>query len=150
MIYLNKAANKVAPVLAILVGVYWVLGGIGYGLWINNGPGGGLFPLIGGIVTIVSATIYMIKLVKSEVEFNISARMLTPILTTIAAIIISYLMGLILSLGLMIVVWLKCYEQYSLRKSLTIGVATSIILYLIFVLWLKTPLPMGIFKKLLY
>lgn len=139
--------NKIAPLLCILLGGYWFYMGVTkYNLWVSNGPGGGLFPAVCGLLLIGCGGALLARYAKSGEKTAISRRAVLIILIAVVTSLSIFLIGMIPALGIFIVCWLKFMEKYSVAKSLLIGVGTALFLHVIFAVLLKVPLPMGIFK----
>ena len=98
--------NKVAPGLCILIGLYWTAMGLfKYNLWVNKGPGGGVFAVFAGLIMIVCGTIVLLRFIKSKEKsvmekdaiLMIIAAILTAVMVAfgalVAAAIVSQLPG---------------------------------------------------------
>ena len=135
----------VFPGLSVLVGLYWAVKAFGYKLWVLNGPGGGLFPLIAGILAIVFGIVLIVRRYRMKEKSDFSIKSVFPVLGVVGIIIASYIIGLIPALGAFIISWMVFYEKERWGKSLMVGIGTAVVLWLIFDLWLAVPLPMGVF-----
>lgn len=140
--------KKGISVAFLLLGVYWAISALSYGLWIRNGPGGGFLPLLAGIVAIIFAGLILKENIKDNLPGHFNPRALLPVAALLAIVIVSKVVGLILSIGIYLFVWLKFYEKQSLIQTMLVTVVCPLILYMIFVMWLKAPLPRGIFRLL--
>lgn len=114
------------------------------------GPGPGFFPLwISGMMIAFSlAFIYKIlkqdiqgKFFKNKSSFNALGNYLILLFLSILFIPV---IGLILSLGLFCLLTFRFFDNHSWKNSLTVSIGAMVIFYLIFVVWLKLPLPTGI------
>lgn len=115
------------------------------------GPGPGFFPVwISGFMILFSL-IFLIKLFRSNISgafFNHPDSLKTLILFIVGLIITIILipiLGLILSLGLFCLFAFRLFDKHSWKGSVGVSVGAMVIFYLIFVIWLKVPLPTGIF-----
>lgn len=140
--------NKVVPILAVIAGLYWVFQGFHYGLWVRSGPGGGFIPIIAGLIVVFFAfsVLWADRRGKTASKFQWAA--LVPLAALLGMVIISYLIGLILSLALYMFIWLCFIEKHKLAESLMISTATTAIIYGVFIMWLKVPMPKGIWGLL--
>lgn len=136
--------KKGISVAFILLGVYWVISALSYGLWVRNGPGGGFLPLLAGILAIIFAALILRENIKNNLPANFNPKAMIPVAALLAIVVASKIIGLILAIAVYLFVWLKYYEKQSLRQSTLIAVICPLILYLVFVMWLKAPLPKGI------
>ncbi|NLJ69783.1 MAG: tripartite tricarboxylate transporter TctB family protein [Firmicutes bacterium] len=135
----------VAPVIALLMGVYWIIGGFSYGLWVRNGPGGGFLPVIGGVLTIVFSISLMLQTRKGKnegAEFNWKAFL--PAGALLVMILLSQVVGMLVSMAIFIFAWLRIMEKEGLAKSLAISLGTALVIYCVFFAWLRVPFPRGI------
>jgi len=138
--------NKVAPVLCLGIGSYWIFKGVTkYHLWVSNGPGGGLFPTVAGIILIICSIILLRRYIKQGNAPTIEKNALILVAAAILTALVVNVIGMIPALGLFIVLWLKLSQKKSILSSLSLGVGTALFLYFIFDFLLRVPLPMGLF-----
>ncbi|MCC8189679.1 MAG: hypothetical protein LIP77_03440, partial [Planctomycetes bacterium] len=104
--------RKVFPVFAVVLGVFWVVMAFRYGLWVRRGPGGGFFPLIGGLITVVFSAIYLVMEIRRPTPASVDTRFCYPILAVLAVLIASRGIGLLPCLFLALVIWLWRSEGY--------------------------------------
>ena len=132
--------NKAAPLICLAVGSYWIfLGVTKYQLWVTNGPGGGLFPAIAGILMVLCSIILLRRFMKSGETTRMQTKTILLIAATIVTVLAVNIIGIIPALGLFMILWLKLYNKSSLKLSLGVGVGTALTLYLIFDVFLKVP-----------
>lgn len=136
--------RKIFPAFAILIGLYWIACAFDYGLWIRRGPGGGFFPLVGGLLTTVFSALYLYSEVKNPQPARLDPKFLYPILAVLGVLGSSYLIGLLPGMLLFIFLWLWQYEKYGFQFSLGVSLATMLVIYCVFVLWLAVQMPIGI------
>lgn len=136
--------RKFIPIAFILVGIYWLAMSFTYGLWIRGGPGGGFLPALAGILMIIFGMIITISEFKNKIPSGFTYKAFLPPLVLFGIVIASKLFGLILTLVLYIFIWLKYYEKKSYLQSVSVAILCPTIIYLIFIMWLKVPLPKGI------
>ncbi|MDR1317457.1 MAG: tripartite tricarboxylate transporter TctB family protein [Spirochaetales bacterium] len=137
--------NKVAPFICIPLGLYWIVMGIGkYGLWISNGPGGGLFPVVCGMLLIGCGVTLFIRTVKAKVHIPLDKRAIVFVASAIVIALSMYVIGMIPALGIFILCWLKFFEKQPVVKSAVLGIGTAAFLFIVFRLLLKVPLPLGL------
>lgn len=135
--------RKIFPVFAIVWGAFWIYKANDYGLWIRRGPGGGFFPLIGGVLTVVFSAAYLWQEIKNPTAASIDKKFLYPILAVLGVLVCSYALGLIPCMFLFIFLWLWGYERYTVKYSFSVAAGTMAVLYSVFVFWLSVPLPTG-------
>ncbi|MGI6037096.1 MAG: tripartite tricarboxylate transporter TctB family protein [Limnochordia bacterium] len=129
--------------MALFVGLYWVIAGVNYGLWVRNGPGPGFLPVLGGLLTMVfcMAILWQNREKESPIKFNPKAFL--PVGALLAMVLLSHVLGLLISMTLFIFLWLRIAERQSPAKSLTISLGTVLVVYAVFVAWLRVPFPKG-------
>lgn len=137
--------DRLISLLCMLVGGFWAYKGLfTYGIWVDKGPGGGFLPVtIGGLVIILCLAQLRRSFKAPYQKIHISSRLLIPIITCIASVILTEFLGLIVTMTLMTIFWLKIIEKYSLLKSTITGVLTGVFLYGVFTVWLQVIFPKG-------
>lgn len=136
--------KKVVPVLAIIIGLYWVIQGFVYGLWVQNGPGGGFLPVIGGLMAILFSLAVLWKDRKEKAPSGFTWMAFLPAAALLGMVFFSYLVGLIISIAVFIFLWLIFAEKWNPLNSLVISLGTLVAIYCIFVVWLNVPFPKGL------
>ncbi|MBU0927739.1 MAG: tripartite tricarboxylate transporter TctB family protein [Spirochaetes bacterium] len=143
--------NQVIPIAAAaMAGVFIWLGLGRYGFWHEDkGPLPGFFPVV----------IATAMLIFSAFAFFASFKEAAPswpranwyVVLSVALIIgATFLLGLIPSIAIYLLVWLRLYERCSWRATLvTFGVVMAIVVGC-FVLWLGVPFPKGIIFELIF
>lgn len=136
--------RKVIPVLSIMAGLYWLIQGYFYGVWVRNGPGGGFFPIVAGLTVVVFSLIVLWKDMGKHSPSQFSWLAFLPAAALLTMVIFSYLVGMIISMMLYIFSWLKFAEKHTVSRSLLISLGTTAVVYGIFVVWLNVPMPKGL------
>ncbi len=142
--------RKLFPVFAIALGVFWAAMSFRYGLWIRRGPGGGFFPLVGGLLCAGFGLIYLLGEMRSPTPASVDKKFLYPILAVLSALVASYAIGLLPALLLFIFLWLWLYEKRGVSSSLLIAACTAAGIWAVFVHWLVVPLPQGAVHALIF
>jgi|SRR5699024_3297184 len=114
-----------------------------YGFWENNTPSGGFLPAIGGIVLAITSVILIIG--NNKEHTPITRNIILAVLASMLMIFLIEYLGMILVLALFMILWLKLVENYSILRSLMYGGATTIVIYIVFIVALNVPLPEGVF-----
>ena len=153
----------VIEIILMAVSVLWIVMGMGeYGIWAGQAPGGGLFPLIGGIIVLLCcAADIIMRIVKKEslmgkkdegedeyIMLGWVPRQLRPLFVVLYAFVSIFLLkylGFIICAFFTCAIWLIFISKQKVVKSLLISVITTALLYSVFVLWLNIPFPKGIF-----
>ncbi len=142
--------RKIFPIFAIALGLFWVAMSFRYGLWIRRGPGGGFFPLVGGLLCAGFGLIYLIGELRAPTPALIDGKFLHPILAVLAALAASYALGLLPALLLFIFLWLWLYEKRGAASSFLISACTTAGIWAVFVYWLVVPLPKGAVHAMIF
>jgi putative tricarboxylic transport membrane protein len=137
-------SRAVVPVLTFALGVLWTVVGLtNYGWWGDNGPASGFFPAIIGIILAGVSIIAFFDGMKTPPPEYIKASY-HPLLAAIATVGSAIIIGFFPALLLYILGWLKLYEKYDWKRSLSISIITTATCYGIFVMWLQVPFPSGL------
>lgn len=120
-----------------------ILGITKYTFWEVTKPGAGFMPVLVGILLIIIG-LFMIKDKKLKSEKTFEVQGMIPVGIVIAAVIGIYIVGMTFSVSIMVFGWMKFLEKSKIFKSLFVSVLTGIIIYAVFGIWLKVPLPAGI------
>lgn len=94
---------------------------------------------------VLCSIILLRRFMKSGETTRMQTKTILLIAATIVTVLAVNIIGIIPALGLFMILWLKLYNKSSLKLSLGVGVGTALTLYLIFDVFLKVPLPMGLF-----
>lgn len=140
--------KKVFPVLSIVIGLYWTIQGFNYGVWMRGGPASGFFPVVAGILTLFFGSITLKSVLEDKTPSEFSIKAFTPIIALFGLLLCSQIIGLILSIPIYIFVWMKFIEKYDPIKSAIVGVSCATVVYFVFVVWLRVPLPSGVLDLL--
>ena len=138
------------PVITFSLGLLWFAYGLtNYGWWGKNGPASGFFPAIIGVLLLGVSIIAFIDGIKNAPPEYLKASY-HPLFAAVGTIGAAMIIGFFPALMLYILGWLKLYEKYGWKKSLSISIITTASCYGIFVMWLQVPFPAGlIFDRLL-
>lgn len=139
----------IIPILTLLIGSLWLTLGISeYGFWTKKGPGAGFFSaMIASVLILISIIAIYQSLKEEKVKYYITS--VYPVIATVIIVIFSMVIGLVTSIFLYVVVWLKFLEKYSWKFSLLVAFILFCLVYGVFVLWLQVPLPKGYIFNLL-
>lgn len=176
MITARRAGLGASIVLAV-IGIAAVLGGTGYGMFVDGGEvGPGFLPVFAGSLVALFAVLDVIGRLKrvpehdplkevagtdeelaadlaaeSDVDiFGRTQRQRTRMLAIVLGILVATLalvqvLGFIPAFGLMLFVIAVFVERRKWLPSLLVTVVTCVVVYLIFVTFLRVPLPEGVF-----
>ncbi|HKM08656.1 MAG TPA: tripartite tricarboxylate transporter TctB family protein [Sphaerochaeta sp.] len=154
-------------ILIFLFGGYWVQQGIFvYKFWIKGLPGSGFMPVLFGVLLMVLSGFLLIQDLRRKIEKSDSTnssgdedeisskpdekypewiRPLIPAVYTLLAIGLMVVAGMVPAMFLTAFIWLFLIGKIKLGKSLLISIIITLVVYLVFVLWLRIPFPRGVF-----
>jgi len=141
--------KRIVPIGLMGIGVYWCIMSIQYGLWVRKGPGGGFLPMLAGILAILIG-IWVVKDSFKETDLGkFNKKVFLPIGVMLAIAILSEYIGLICAIVIYLFCWLRFYSKVNLKTTILITIICPCIVYAIFIMWLKVPVPTGIFGRLM-
>lgn len=153
-----------AVVLIILSTVWGWIGIFDLGLWIPGvSADSGFIPTVFSVVTLICAVIMLVQSIKKYKENKAEAKpaeqaeekaavdikskilafvkLYAPIFFGIFGILCLEFLGLIPMVFLIILGWMKLMNKFPWGKSIIIAVAVTVVIYLIFDMWLQIPFP---------
>lgn len=144
--------------IIFLLAGYWCQQGLMvYSFWNKNQPGSGFIPVIFSVILMAFTLMLILKEIRKILKnrshetrqatvLSLSdLRPLLPVVYTLAAIVVFRFAGVVVSMFLTSFVWLLCISKVRLAKSPIISVILTLMVYLIFVMWLRIPFPRSIF-----
>ena len=137
--------NQAIPLAtAAMAGVFIWLGITQYGFWSETkGPMSGFFPVV------IASALLLVSIASFFQSFGEQKAVLPainwlPALSVVLIIGASLLIGMVPSLALYVVLWLRYFEKYNWKTTLiTTGFMMAIVIGC-FVLWLGVPFPRGL------
>lgn len=154
-------------ILIFLLGGYWVQQGIFvYKFWVKGLPGSGFMPVLFGLLLMVLTGFLLVQIVRKKIKKKDSEvaieelddqptkdtdsypawlRPLIPALYTLISIGLMVVVGVVPAMFLTAFIWLFFIAKIKIGKSLLVTVIVTLVVYLVFVLWLKIPFPRGVF-----
>ncbi|MCA1027260.1 tripartite tricarboxylate transporter TctB family protein [Cytobacillus kochii] len=114
--------------------------------------GAGFFPRIISILIFLFLCFHLIQVMRlkkkeseEEVDKKIRFQQVFLILLLAVTIGLSYFIGMLASIGVFMFTILAFVQKIPWFKAFTFTIVVLILMYLIFELWLNSPLPLGIF-----
>lgn len=137
--------NQTIPLAtAAMAGVFLWLGLSQYGFWHDSkGPMSGFFPVV------ISSALLLVSIATFFQSFS-EKRPTLPLINWLPAFGVvlilgaTLLLGMVPSLALYVVLWLRLFEKYDWKTTL---VTTTVIMAIVigcFVIWLGVPFPQGL------
>ena len=137
--------KTIIPLFSLVTGIVWVVYGLTeYGFWHPvKGPVVGFVPTIMAVALIV---VSILGLIKSRKEKDEPDRLenWTILLASCIAFSLVFLVGMLASLLIFVLVWLRFYEKESWKNTIISLIIAFAIVYGVFMLWLKVSFPNGL------
>ncbi len=137
--------NQIIPIVAALIAVVFIYLGLKqYGFWSpSKGPLPGFFPVIMGFGLLGASILALIFSFKDAAP--VFPRSSWMIVFAGAAIIgATFLIGLVPSVGVYVILWLKWYEKCTWKTTLITFAVIMAVVVGCFVIWLGVPFPKGL------
>lgn len=143
------SAVRVAGIGFGIFGVFVGVGALrlGVGGWHN--PGAGFFPLwIGGGMVVLGTLLALSRQEGDRLQSGISGgRLIFAVFLLMGYALLLERLGFLLTTLLFISLWLRSIEQSSVGEILFMAVASTAVIYGVFVRWLQVPLPLGVLGR---
>lgn len=142
---MNKLNTKtLLPIGTSLLSILFIYFGIvEYGIWDEKrGPLGGFFPVIISVVLLLVSVLAIVQSFKEDKVVYEKENWL-PVGGMIAMIVAAYIIGMVPSVLIYLVLWLRIIEKSSWKQTLIVTGIVGTIVYGVFVLWLNIPFPQG-------
>ena len=129
---------------ALMAGVFIWIGLSKYGFWnATKGPESGFFPIVMATALLLVSAISFFQSFSEKKPVLPSVNWLAP-MSVVLIMGASLLIGMMPSLGLYVVLWMRYFEKYNWRTTLITTVSIMSIVIGCFVLWLGVPFPQGL------
>jgi hypothetical protein len=154
----TRAAEMLTALAMLPVGALVVYDSIRVGNgWASDGPQAGFYPFYIGLILCVAALGILLQTALAKYEqgsevfveagqFRQVLAIFVPSAIYVAAI---YAIGIYVASALFLVIFMCWRGKYSLWKALPIGLAVPVLMFLLFEIWFKVPLPKGPMEALL-
>lgn len=143
-------SKMLIPVITAAIAIVFITMGVTkYGFWHQmKGPLPGFFPTIIGILLLGLSVLAFIGSLKEEgTAYPIENW--APALGVVAIMVGTLVIGMLPSLAIFVIVWLKWFEKYPWKTTL-IGLAVIMAIVIgAFVVWLGVPFPMGFIYEMI-
>ena len=148
---IKKITSKmVIPIVTALIALTFIILGVTqYGFWHElRGPLPGFFPtIIGSVLLVISLIAFLGGRKESETSYPIENWY--PALGVVAIMLATFVIGMLPSLAIFVILWLKWYEKFSWKTTLIGFAIIAAIVLGAFVFWLGVPFPKGFIYNLI-
>lgn len=138
--------------LLVTLGCAWTISGVRLGIWRGATPASGFFPLVVGLLLTVLSCFNFIKQVKEiektkKLSLNECKIVIYYICCAVACALAINLVGMFLTIIVGVILWFVFVAKYSYRRAFLLTLCIIVVIYAVFVLWLKIPFPkfLGLF-----
>ena len=148
----KKITSKMfIPIITAIVAIVFAyLGYFKYGFWHSTkGTLPGFFPVIISLFLFVISIIVFIATLKEE-DTHYPIQNWYPAIGVTMIIICTLIIGMLPSLAIFVLVWLKWYEKYSWKTTITVFLIIMGIVIGAFVIWLGVPFPKGVIFEMVF
>ncbi len=141
-------ADVAIALVMLVLGCYWAIAAVPYGLWRGSTPGTGFLPFWYGILIVLLAVAILFQRLRnaddSQSAIESPVKPLLILLIVAAAIVGLEVVGFIPAILATLLLLFIVVERLPLVASAVIAVVTTAVLYLMFEKWLGVPLPQGL------
>ncbi|MCI8650497.1 MAG: tripartite tricarboxylate transporter TctB [Anaerotruncus sp.] len=143
-------SKQIIPVCTSLVAIVFIVLAITeYGFWGGKkGPLPGFVPLIIASALLVASILSLLQSFKEEGPTYPAANWMA-VLGAACVIGATFIIGMIPSIAIYVVIWLKLYEKLSWKNTLLVWLVIMSIVLGVFVLWLGVPFPEGMLVEMI-
>lgn len=143
-------AAPLIPLAAIVIGIVFAYMGFKhYGYWHpKRGPQPGFYPSLAGIGLALTGIVGMLKAFKEKAA-DLNLRDWYVALSVVLIIALSYVIGMLPTLVVYVLIWLRLVQKTTWKTVLIVLVAVSAMVYGVFILWLQVLFETGIIYKTL-
>lgn len=149
---LSMRATEIMVALAFIIfAIVMIQGSIKLGSsWGSDGPQAGYFPFYISLIILISSVATLIQAIRQKELSNESFvdkgpfRQVSAVLVpAFIFVLLMQLIGIYVSAAIYIAFFMIWIGKYAAWKSIALGVAVSVALYMMFEYWFQIPLPSG-------
>ncbi len=147
----KMSMRQLLPIIAALFGsVFAIVGFLQLGFWNKvDGPMPGFFPSIMAVVMVVTSILAFLQSLDEEKKTEYKKEEILVIMAGVGIFAVTFLIGLLPTLFLYVILWLKIFEKESWKNTILVLMVTAAISIGVFYLWLGVQFPMGVFEYIM-
>jgi putative tricarboxylic transport membrane protein len=132
-----------------LLAVIGIAGSLEVGIgWAAEGPQAGFFPFYVSLIVLISSLVNLLNVLREHrdglfAEWGQIRQVMSVVVPTAVYVIAVPLLGMYVSSGLLIGVFMKWLGRYGWVTVLAVSIGVPIITYILFERWFLVPLPKG-------
>jgi len=145
----QQSAEIAVALLTALLAVIGIVGSLQVGIgWAAEGPKAGFFPFYISLIVLVSSAINFLNIFRERngslfAEWGQLRQVLSIVIPTAVYVLAVPVLGMYVSSGLLIGVFMKWLGRYSWVMVLAVAVGVPVLTYIMFERWFLVPLPKG-------
>lgn len=143
-----KRADQVAGLLLLLLSVYVIYTGLGYGYWVETAPGPGFMPLWLGIALGICSILLILGTLAPDAnnarwlpEGEAAKQLFFVVGLSIVTTILTFWVGMVIASGLYMAAVLFYLEPTQKKQNTIISILTPVLVWALFSYWLRVPMP---------
>ena len=109
----------------------------------------GFFPSIMAVVMVVTSILAFLQSLDEEKKTEYKKEEILVIMAGVGIFAVTFLIGLLPTLFLYVILWLKIFEKESWKNTILVLMVTAAISIGVFYLWLGVQFPMGVFEYIM-
>lgn len=147
----KMSMRQLLPIIMALLGsIFAIVGFLQLGFWNKiDGPMPGFFPSIMAIVMVGTSILAFFQSLKEKQETEYKKEEILVIMAGAGIFAVTFLIGLLPTLFLYVILWLKIFEKESWKSTLIVLAVTLAISIGVFYIWLGVQFPMGLFEYIM-
>lgn len=147
----KMSMRQLLPIIAALFGsAFAIVGFLQLGFWNKvDGPMPGFFPSIMAVVMVVTSILAFLQSLDEEKKTEYKKEEILVIMAGVGIFAVTFLIGLLPTLFLYVILWLKIFEKESWKNTILVLMVTAAISIGVFYLWLGVQFPMGVFEYIM-
>jgi high-affinity Fe2+/Pb2+ permease len=145
-----RNADRITAVLLLIVSAAFAAGALKfYKWWGHDGPGSAFLPFWLGVVMACLAALMLVRSSKELAEWlpkgEAGKRVLVVLGVTAAFIALLKVLGMVVGTALFLIVLVRYLGRHRWWVTIAIALAAAALNWLVFVRWLRVPMPEGMF-----
>lgn len=147
----KMSMRQLLPIIMALLGsIFAIVGFLQLGFWNKiDGPMPGFFPSIMAIVMVGTSILAFFQSLKEKQKTEYKKEEILVIMAGAGIFAVTFLIGLLPTLFLYVILWLKIFEKESWKSTLIVLAVTLAISIGVFYIWLGVQFPVGLFEYIM-
>jgi hypothetical protein len=145
----HRAVEIGVALFIALLAVIGIIGSLEVGIgWAAEGPRAGFFPFYVSLIVLLSSAVNLLNVFREDdgslfAEWGQIRQVLSIVIPSAVYVSIVPTLGMYVSSGLLIGVFMKWLGRYGWVKVLAVSIGVPVVTYILFERWFLVPLPKG-------